>query len=83
MIPLGSLSLKKKDALKNQLKGLTDEFVNQGTEFNVTGNRLAELEFQKLDENLISWNVPCEKISDAKEQPTIEYFHIIWITSLD
>ena len=57
---------KEKDALKSRIKVLTDEVVNQGTEINVTANRLAKLEIGKLDKNIL-WNFPCETISAAKE----------------
>ena len=63
---LGSLE-KEKDALKSYIKVLTDQVMNQGTKINLTGNRLARLEFEKLDKNPILWTVPCEMISAAKD----------------
>lgn len=57
----------QKDLLKEQYKIMTDEISNQRSAINQTVCRLAKMEFEKLQSNIIVWNVPTDNQQNATE----------------
>lgn len=56
-----------KESLKNQVKIISDDCIAQSKESNNLSMRLARLEFDKLEKNIIVWNVSCESEKNAKD----------------
>ena len=56
-----------KESLKNQVKIISDDCIAQSKESNNLSMRLARLEFDKLEKNIIVWNVSCESEQNAKD----------------
>ena len=56
-----------KESLKNQVKVISDDCIAQSKESNNLSMRLARLEFDKLEKNIIVWNVSCESEKNAKD----------------
>jgi predicted CoA-binding protein len=56
-----------KESLQNQVKVISDDCIAQSKESNNSSMRLARLEFDKLEKNIIVWNVSCESEQNAKD----------------